>query len=82
MQMIREGLEALDQKAQEPLERDTHRATDAAQRDPFYQQAFDQRSGIIRDKVLFEAVDKLPATVLALMMLFAVVNATIPLVLG
>jgi hypothetical protein len=31
MQMIRQGLEALHQKAQEPLELDTHGATDAAQ---------------------------------------------------
>ena len=30
MEMIRQGLEALDEKAQEPFEGDTHRATDAA----------------------------------------------------
>jgi hypothetical protein len=31
MEMIRQGLEALDQETQEPLECDTHRTTDAAQ---------------------------------------------------
>ena len=29
MEMIRQGLEALDQKTQEPLEGDAHRTTDA-----------------------------------------------------
>jgi hypothetical protein len=41
-----------------------------------------QRSGIIRDEVLFEAVDKLTAAGMALMVLFAVVDVAIFLVLG
>ena len=80
--MIRQGLKALDQKAQEPLECDTHRATNAAQRNPLHQQAFDERTLVLRDEVLLEAVDKLAATVVALMVLFAVVNVAIFLVLG
>jgi hypothetical protein len=47
MQMVRQGLEALHQKAQEPLELDSHRATNTAQRCPLHQQAFDQSSGIV-----------------------------------
>jgi hypothetical protein len=82
MQMIRQRLEALDQETQEPLALDTHRATDAAQREPLHQQAFDERPCVLRDEVLFETVDKLPSTLLALMILFAVVNATVSLVLG
>jgi len=43
---------------------------------------FDQRSCVSRDEVLFEAVDKLTATVMALKVLFAVVNVAILPVLG
>jgi hypothetical protein len=82
MEMIRQGLEALDQETQEPLECDTHRTTDAAQRDPLDQQVFDERSCVGRDEVLFEAVDKLTAAVMALMVLFAVVDVAIFLVPG
>jgi hypothetical protein len=42
MEMIRQCLEALDQETQERLEFDTHRTTDAAQRDPLNKQAFNQ----------------------------------------
>ena len=52
MEMIGQGLKALDQKTQEPLECDTHRATNTAQRHPFHQQAFDKTSLVIRDEVL------------------------------
>ena len=72
----------MNQKAQEPLECDTHGATDAAPRYPLHQQAFDQRSCVSRDEVLFEAVDKLTAAVAALMVLFATVDVAIFLVLG
>jgi hypothetical protein len=61
---------------------DPHGTTDTAQRDPLDQQAFDQRSCVSRDEVLFEAVDKLAAAVMALMVLFAVVDVAIVLVLG
>ena len=80
--MIRQGLKALDEKPQEPLECDPHRATNAAQRNPLHQQAFDERSRVLRDEVLFEALDKLAPTVVAVMVLFAVVNVTIFLILG
>jgi hypothetical protein len=82
MKMIRQGLEALDQATQEPLEVDTHRTADAAQRYPLDQHVFDQRSCVSRDEVLCEAVDKLTAAVLAVMVLFAVVDVAIFLVLG
>ena len=82
MKMIRQGLEALDQETQEPLEFDTHGTTNAVQRQALQQQALDQSSGVIRDEVLLQALDKLTATVLALMVLFAVVNVTIFLVFG
>ena len=80
--MIRQGLKALDQKTQEPLEGDTHRTTDAAQRDPLHQQAFDETTLVLRDEVLLEALDELASTVVAVMILFAVVNVTIFLILG
>jgi hypothetical protein len=48
----------LDQKTQEPLEGDAHRTTDAAQREPFQQQAFDERTLGLRDEVLFKSQKK------------------------
>jgi hypothetical protein len=82
MEMIRQCLKALDQETSEPLEVDPHRATEAAQRDPLDQQAFDQRSCVSRYEGWCEAVDKLTAAVMALMVLFTVVNVAIFLVLG
>jgi hypothetical protein len=82
MQMIRQCLEALDQKPQEPLEGDAHRTTDAAQRNPLHQQAFDQTTLVVGDKILLEALDELPPTVVAVMILFAIVNVAIFLKLG
>jgi hypothetical protein len=43
---------------------------------------FDERSCVSRDEVLCEAVDKLTAAVMALMVQFAVVEGAIFLVLG
>jgi hypothetical protein len=43
---------------------------------------FDERSCISRDEILVEAVDKLTAAVMALMVLFAVVDVAIFLVPG
>ena len=80
--MIRQGLNALDEKAQQPLECDTHCATNATQRNPLHQQAFDERPCVLRDEVLLEALDKLAPTVVAVMILFAVVNVTVFLILG
>ena len=75
--MIRQCLKALDQKTQEPLEGDAHRTTDAAQRNPLHQQAFDKTTFVIGDEVLLAALDELPATVMTVMILFAIVNVTI-----
>jgi hypothetical protein len=82
MQMLRRDLEALDQKPQEPLEGDAHRTTDAAQRNALHQQAFDQTPLVIGDEVLFAALDELPPTVVAVMILFAIVNVAIFLKVG
>jgi hypothetical protein len=82
MEMIRQGLEALDQKVQQPLEAHADSPTNTAQGNPFHQQAFDERACILRDEILFAAVDKLPSAVVALMVLFAVVNVPVFLVLG
>jgi hypothetical protein len=82
VEMIRQCLEALDQKSQEPLECDPHCTTNAAQRNPLYQQAFDERTLFSRDEVLLAALDNLAYTVVAVMVLFAVMNVTIFLILG
>jgi hypothetical protein len=82
MKMIWQGLKALDEKSQEPLEGDTHRLTNAAQRKAFQQQAFDERPLVLRNKILFAALNELAATVVALVILFAIVNVPIFLVLG
>ena len=68
--MIRECLNALDQKAQEPLE-PTPRRDKCLVTNPFQQQAFDERTRFLCNKVLLEAPDELPATVVAVMILFA-----------
>jgi hypothetical protein len=80
--MIGQGFGAVDNKAQEPLEFDPRGATNAAQRQAFQQQALDQSSCFLRDEVLLEALDKLTVTVLALMVLLAIVNVTVLLILG
>jgi hypothetical protein len=72
----------LNQKPQEPLEGDAHRTTDAAQRNPLHQQAFDKATLVIGDEVLLEALNKLAPTVVAVMVLFAIVNVAIFLKLG
>ena len=82
MEMIRQGLEALDQKVQQPLEAHADSPTHTAQGNPFHQQVFDERACILRDEILFAAVDTLPSAVVALMVLFAVVNVPVFLVLG
>lgn len=82
VEMIRQRLNTVNQKAQEPLESHTDSATNAAQGNPFHQQAFDERTCVICDEVLFEAVDKLTAAVVAVMVLFAVMNMAVFLVLG
>jgi hypothetical protein len=71
VEIIWQRLNTVNQKAQEPLETHPDIATNAAQGNPFHQQAFDERSGVIRDAVLCEAVDKLTAAVAAGMVLFA-----------
>ena len=62
VEMLRQGLEALDEKPQKPLECHPHRATHTASGNPFHQQAFDERPLVPRDQVLFEAPNELAST--------------------
>ena len=64
--MIRQGLETVDDKSQEPLEPDLDRTANAAKRETFQQQALNEITCFIRDEVLLEAIDKLTATVFRL----------------
>jgi hypothetical protein len=82
MQRSGQCLKTLDEKAQSPRECDTHRTTNAAQRNPLHQQAFNQRSGVIREEILLKALDELTSAVVALMVLLAVMNVLIYLILG
>src|SRR5262249_29540312 len=80
--MIRQRCKALDEKAQEPLEGDPYCTTDTSQGNALHQQAFDQTTLVIGDEVLLAALDKLAPTVVAVMVLFAIVNVPIFLKLG
>jgi hypothetical protein len=80
--MIGQGFKTGDNKAQESLAFDPHGTTNAAQRQALQQQPLDQISGVIRDEVQLKAIDKLTSTVLALMVLFAIVDVAVFLVLG
>src|SRR2546421_10747990 len=80
--MIRQGLDTLDEKSQQPFERDPHGATNATQGDLLHQQTFDEAPLFTRDEVLLAALDKLASTVVAVLLLHAVVNVAIFLVLG
>ena len=82
MSMIRKGLETGDDKSQEPLEPDLDCTANAAKRETFQQQALNKITRFIRDEVLLEAIDKLTATIFALMVLFTIVNMAIFLILG
>jgi hypothetical protein len=61
------------QAAQRPWSCNSYRATNAAQRHPFNQYMFE---------VLLEALDELAPAVVAIIILFAVINMTIFLYLG
>src|SRR5262249_32434938 len=80
--MIRQRCKALDEKAQEPLEGDPYCTTDTSQGNPFHQQAFDQTTLVIGDEVLRGALDELASAVVAVMVLFAVMNVPVFLKLG
>jgi len=82
MQMIRQGCKALDEKTQEPLEGDPYRATNTPQRETLHQQAFDKTALVLRDEVLLTALDELASTVVAVMILFAIMNVPVFLILG
>jgi hypothetical protein len=77
MEMIRQGREALDEKPQEPLESDTHRATNTPQGNPFHQQTFDEAPLFIGDEVLLAALDKLASTIMTVMVLFTSMSVTV-----
>jgi hypothetical protein len=70
------GTLLLDSRVVE-LEGDAYGATNATQGNPLYQQAFDEAPLVLRDEVLLEALDKLASTVVAVMILFAIVNVPI-----
>jgi hypothetical protein len=82
MEMVRQRLNTLDQKAQELLETDTHGAANTPQGDPFEQQTLDQRPSLIRDEVLLRALNELAWACLALMILFAIMSTAILLEAG
>jgi hypothetical protein len=46
------------------------------------QQAFNERPGLLQDHIVLETLDKLAPTVVAVMILFAVVNVPVFLKLG
>ena len=56
--------------------------TNTPQRETFEQQAFDETTLVLRDEVVLVALDKLASTVVAVMILFAVVNVAVLLKLG
>jgi hypothetical protein len=82
MEMIRQGREALDQKPQEPLEGDPHRATNTTQGKPFHQQTFDEAPLFSRNEVLLAALAKLASTIMTVMVLFTSMSVTVFLKLG
>ena len=77
MEMVRQRLNTLDQKAQEPLETDTHGAANTPQGDPFAQQTLDQFPCLIRDAGLLRALHKLAWARLAMMILFTIMRTAI-----
>jgi hypothetical protein len=80
--MIRQRLKTVDHKAQQPFESDLGCTAYAAKGEAFQQQTLHEITGFIRDQMLLKTIDKLTATVLALMILFAVVNVTVLLIFG
>jgi hypothetical protein len=82
MEMIRQCLDVLHQATSEPLAGDSPRATHTAPCHPLHQQAFNQRSGVISEERWRTACAKLAPTVLASLVLCAVVKVTILLICG
>ena len=80
--LIRECLATLDEQPHQPLEFDTRCTTHAAQCNLFHQQAFDARTFVLRDEGWLETLDKLASSIVAAMVLFAIMNVTIFLKLG
>jgi hypothetical protein len=69
MQMIGQDLKTLDEKASEPLECASSRATNTPQRETFEQQAFAQTALCSPNEVWLAALDKLASTIMAVMVL-------------
>ena len=82
MEMIRQCRDALNPETYEPLAGDSPRTTHTAPCNPRHQQAFKQRSGVTSDARWLTACAKLAPTVLASMVLCAVVKVTILLICG
>ena len=77
MQMIRQRLNALHEKPQSNADGTTH----ASQRNPFQQQPFNQHPGVLWEEILLAALHKLASTIVAVMIVLAVINVPIALVL-
>jgi hypothetical protein len=65
------------QKAQQPLQPHPYDTADAPQRDPLQQETGNQRPLLVGNQVLVSVPDKLAFTLLALVVLFAIMNVTI-----
>jgi len=81
-QMSRQSCQALDEKTSEPLECDPSRTTDTASGNPCHYQAFDKTPLFLREEVWLAVRAKLASTIVAVMVLFAMMNVTIFLVPG
>jgi hypothetical protein len=81
-EIIRQSLNAWDEKPHQPCERDTHGATNAPPGKPLYQQAVAEAPLVIRDAVWLAARDKLASTGVAGMRLLAMVHVAVFLRLG
>jgi hypothetical protein len=78
--MLRQCFAALDQKTPEPLAGDAHGAADAAERNPFQEQACAKTPVVGGDAVGLAALDAVTPTVVAVMVLCAVMK--VPVFLG
>ena len=77
IEMVGQRLKLGDEKLQQPFESHPHRPANSPSGQAFEHQAFKKATRLIGYEILLEAGDKLTATVLALMILFAVVDMTV-----
>jgi hypothetical protein len=79
--MLRRCGKAFHHEIQEPAEPNSYHAADPAQGNSFQQQSLNHHPLRVRDDVIFWNQDEGPSTDLTLMVLFARVNAAVPLIL-